>query len=131
MQTAKRAKATSWQRPACFLPPSPSAPEQRASTTEDLPKRSSLIRETGVLVESIAAGDATEEALSSIEICIRSLASRSRNTTVSIIFFESTLNEYCAFVKDEDAGNSRRTRTQSALELTPTGIGCMPGTGVL
>src|SRR5450755_1185487 len=72
----------------------PSVPEQRASTTDDFPKRSSLTRETGVLVESIALAEATADALSSIEICIRSLGSRTRSTSVSTIFFESTLNEY-------------------------------------
>ena len=57
------------------------------------------------------------EALSSIEICIRSFGSRTRSTSVSTMFFESTLNEYCALLKGAEAGNSRRTRTQLAVEL--------------
>src|SRR5947207_10186930 len=89
------------------------------------------MRDTGVLDVSIAAGEATVEALSSIEICIRSFGSRTRNTRVSTMFLESTLNEYWALVKGADSGNSRRTRTQSALDVVPAGIGCIPGIGVL
>src|SRR6266550_3721830 len=109
----------------------PSAPEQRANTIDGFPKRSSLIRETGVLDVSIAVGEATAEALSSIEICIRSFGSRTRHTRVSTMFFESTLNEYWTLVKGAESGNSRRTRTQSALDVAPAGSGCMPGIAVL
>src|SRR6266403_1277218 len=109
----------------------PSAPEQRANTIDGFPKRSSLMRDTGVLDVSIAAGEATVEALSSIEICIRSFGSRTLNTKVSTMFLESTLNEYWALVKGAESGNSRRTRTQSALDVVPAGIGWIPGIGVL
>src|SRR3954454_3218906 len=73
----------------------PSEAWHLASTTEDFPKRSSLIRLTGVLVLSIINGVVTAEALSSIANCIRSLGSRTRKTMVSIIVLGSTLNEYC------------------------------------
>src|SRR5882762_573385 len=109
----------------------PSVREQRASTTEGFPKRSSLMRETGVLEVNIADGVATVEALSSIEICIRSLGSRTRNTRVSTMFLTSMLKEYCALVNGVDPGNSRRTRTQSALDVLPAGKGCIPGIAVL
>lgn len=105
-------------------------PEQRATATDDFPKRSSLTRETGVVEDNIAAADVTAEALSSIETCIRSLASRTRSTSVSTIFLESTLNEYWTLLNREPSGNSRRMRTQSAAETAPAGSGCIPGMGV-
>ena len=104
---------------------------QRASTTDDFPKRSSFTRETGVLEDNIAVAEATAEALSSIETCIISLGSRTRSTSVSTIFVESTLNEYWTLLNREASGNSRRIRTQSAAETAPGGKGCMPGIGVL
>src|ERR1700694_2467433 len=109
----------------------PSAPEHRASATDGFPKRSSLTRETGVLVDNIAVAEATAEALSSIEICIRSFGSRTRSTSVSTIFFASTLKEYWTLLNRVASGNSRRTRTQSAAETAPGGKACMPGIGAL
>src|SRR5512143_1882536 len=97
----------------------PSEAEHLASTIDGFPKRSSLMRDTGVFVDNIAAGDATLEALSSIEICIRSFGSRTRRTNVSIMVFESTLKEYWTFANGAEFGNSRRTRTQLAVELAP------------
>ena len=52
------------------------------------------MRETGVSADNIALAEVTAEALSSIEICIRSLGSRTRSTSVSTMLFASTLNEY-------------------------------------
>jgi len=66
----------------------------------------------------MAVADVTAEAESSIEICDRSFGSRTWNTSVSIMFFGSTLNEYCTVLNMDDAGNSRRMRTQSAVELS-------------
>src|SRR5678815_1710210 len=89
----------------------PSEPWHLARTTDDFPKRSSFTRETGVLVESMAAAVVTAEALSSMETCIRSLGSRRRRTRVSTRFLASWLNEYWTVEKTDLAANSRRTRT--------------------
>src|SRR4051812_32459128 len=90
----------------------------RASATDDFPNLSSLMRLAGVFVPSIAAGEVTADAVSSIEIWDRSFGSRTWNTSVSIMFLGSTLNEYCTVLNIEDAGKSRRIRTQSAVELS-------------
>src|SRR5690242_6379639 len=84
---------------------------QRASTTDDFPKRSSFTRETGVLVLNIVAGEVTAAALSSIETWIRSFTSRRRRTRVSTRFLESWLKEYWTVENNAFGGNSRRTRT--------------------
>ena len=84
---------------------------QRASTTEALPSRSSLIRLAGVFAWSMAAGLVTDEALSSTESCMRSLGSRTRKTIVSTIFLGSTLKEYCTLLNNACIENSRRMRT--------------------
>ena len=68
-----------------------------------------------MLVVSIAAGVVTAEALSSMDTCIRSLGSRTRNTSVSTIFFGSVLNEYCTVENSACTENSRRMRTQLAV----------------
>jgi len=62
------------------------SPEQRASATEGLPNRSNRTRETGVVEASMAAAEATADAVSSIETWIRSFCSRTRSTSVSVIF---------------------------------------------
>src|SRR2546430_17435791 len=84
-------------------------------STEDLPKRSNLILLTGVLVDSMPEGEVTDDALSSIETCIRSLGSRARNTNVSIMVFASWLNEYCTVENIAWKENSRRIRTHVAV----------------
>lgn len=88
--------------------------EQRASTMDDLPKRSSLIRDVGVFVANMVAGAVTFEALSSMEICSRSFGSRTRKTSVSTMVLGSTLKEYCTVENNDDAANSRRMRTHVA-----------------
>src|ERR1700722_4399180 len=72
------------------------------------------MRLAGVLVPSMVAGEVTAEALSSIETCIRSLGSRTRNTSVSTIFLGSVLKEYCTVENIACTENSRRMRTQLA-----------------
>ena len=84
-------------------------PGQRASTTDDFPKRSSLIRPAGVLVLSMVAGVVTDEALSSIATCIKSLGSRTCSTSVSTIFLPSLLNEYWTVENTDCTANSRRS----------------------
>jgi hypothetical protein len=75
--------------------------EQRANTIEDLPKRSNLILDTGVVELSIAAAVVTVEALSSNESCRRSFGSLTRKTNVSTICFGSRLKEYCTVANGE------------------------------
>src|SRR5579883_1642483 len=99
----------------------PSLPEQRASTTDDLPKRSSLMRVAGVAAASMAAALVTAEALSSIEIRLRSLGSRRCRTRVSTMFLPAWMKEYCT-VDDDGDENSRRIRTQ--LETTGSPESC-------
>ena len=62
---------------------------------EAFPKRSILIRETGVLAPSIAAASVTVDALSSMATSSTSLRSRARSTSVSTINLLSRLKEYC------------------------------------
>src|SRR5882724_13190852 len=85
------------------------------------------MRLAGVLVESIAAGEVTVEALSSMETCIRSLGSRTRNTSVSTMFLGSLLNEYCTVENSACTENSRRIRTQ--LETPGSEDICEPDPG--
>src|SRR3954471_6157595 len=92
----------------------PFDPEQRASTTDDFPNLSSLILPAGVAAVSMVEGVVTEDAVDSIEISSRSLASRSRKTKVSTISCLSRLNEYCAVENVCPLGKSRRMRTNSA-----------------
>lgn len=63
---------------------------------------------------SIAEAVVTEDALDSIEISSRSLASRRRKTSVSTICSLSRLKEYCAVENVSPLGKSRRMRTNSA-----------------
>src|SRR5579883_1299456 len=100
----------------------PSLPEQRASTTDDLPKRSSLMRVAGVAAASMAAALVTAEALSSIEIRLRSLGSRRCRTRVSTMFLPAWMKEYCTVENDDGDENSRRIRTQ--LETTGSPESC-------
>jgi len=119
-----------WNRGSKALWSTGDSAVQRARTTEDFPKRSSLMRETGVLDDNIAVADVTDDALSSIAISIRSFGSRTRKTSVSTMSFESTLNEYWTLLKGVLSGNSRRTRTQSADETAAAGNCSIPGMGV-
>src|SRR5579863_3125770 len=91
---------------------------QRANTTDDFPKRSSLIRLAGVRASSITAAEVTEEALSSIETCNTSFGSRARKTSVSTICSLSRLKEYCTVEKKDWPAKSRLTRTKSALAVS-------------
>src|ERR1700675_3259941 len=86
----------------------PSEPVQRASTTEDFPKRSGLIRLAGLDAASMVAAVVTAEALSSIESCTRSLGSRTCRTRVSIMFLPSLLKEYWTVENNACMENSRR-----------------------
>src|SRR5580700_1637969 len=94
----------------------PSLLEQRASTTDDLPKRSSLMRLAGVEVPSMAAGVVTDDALSSIDSCSRSFGSRTCSTRVSIMVLPSLLKEYCTVENKACSENSRRSLTQFAID---------------
>ena len=82
---------------------------------DDLPNRSSRTRLAGVPAPSITAAEVTDEALSSIETCIKSFGSRTRNTRVSTICWPSRLNEYCTVEKKDCPAKSCRIRTKSAL----------------
>src|SRR5579863_6761453 len=73
------------------------------------------MRLVGVSVPIIAAGVVTDDALSSMDTCSKSLGSRTRKTRVSIIFLGSLLNEYCTVENVACTENSRRRRTQSAV----------------
>lgn len=92
----------------------PFEPVQRASTTDDLPNLSNLIRPAGVAAVSMAAAVVTEEALDSIDISSRSFASRIRKTSVSTICSLSRLKEYCTLENVSPLGKSRRIRTNNA-----------------
>src|ERR1700722_7376953 len=89
------------------------------------------MRDTGVLADNMTAADVTVEALSSIEISIKSFGSRTRNTRVSTISLASVLKEYWTVLNSVASGNSRRTRTQSADETAPAGNCSIPGMGAL
>jgi len=90
-------------------------PEHRASTTDDLPNRSSLMRVGGVSVANMDAGLVTADALSSMAICMRSFGSRTRKHERLHHQLASTLKEYCTVEKVRCTENSRRTRTHSAV----------------
>jgi hypothetical protein len=83
----------------------------------------------------MAAAVVTDDALDSIEISSKSLASRSRKTSVSTICCWSRLNDYCAVENVSPLGKSRRMRTNSASACSDEFAGAaaalvIPGIGL-
>ena len=88
-------------------------PGQRASTIDDLPKRSSLMRVAGVSV--LHTGSRSVDGRGAVfdgdqQQIFRITHPKHQSSTR---FVESLLKEYCTVANVAGAGNSRRTRTQS------------------